>query len=73
MPLLLRPLDDLLNRIRWMLVDVSGKLIPRIPMRDQACDLSAPTQMGLRKIIRGRLEMPARGIDAAHHDLIVQH
>jgi len=30
-------------------------------------------QMGLGKIIRGYLEMSARGIHAAQHDLILQH
>ena len=68
-----RPFDHFLDCIRLMLIVHSGKLILRIPIGDQACNLSAPTQMGLRKIVRGHLKVAGRGIDATEHDLVVEN
>ena len=56
-----------------MLMYKPCELILWIPIGDHCCDLSAPTQMGVCQIVRCHLEMSARGVHAAQHDLIVQH
>jgi hypothetical protein len=56
-----------------MLILYSGELIPRISIRDQARDLIAPTQTSLGQIVRRYSEMCARDIQAAQHNLILQH
>ena len=56
-----------------MLIFYPGKLIRRIAICDRTLNLSAPAKVGLGQIVRRHSEICARDIQAAQHNLILQH